>query len=62
MKKKKSFRLVLVCEELSNDDLGMARGERYCRRYGRELVSKPAISLKKSWGATVVRLETRVNF
>ena len=26
------------------------QGAPYFRRYGRELVSKPAISLKKSWG------------
>ena len=31
-------------EALSNDDVGMAR------RYGRKLVSKPAISLNESWG------------
>ena len=26
------------------------QGPPYFRRYGQELVSKPAISLKKSWG------------
>ena len=26
------------------------QGAPFFRRYGRELVSKPAISLKKSWG------------
>ena len=41
---------------LSNDDAGVARGAAYFRRYGRELVSKPAISFKRSVGwATVVR-------
>ena len=33
------------------------QGAPYLRRYDRELVSKPAISLKKVGGATVVRLE-----
>ena len=32
------------------------KGVPYFRRYGRELVSKPAISLKKSWGGAVERL------
>ena len=40
----------LVCKGLSNDDVGVARGAPYFRRYGQELVSKPAISLKKRWG------------
>ena len=31
-------------------------GAPHFRRYGRELVSKPAISLKKSWGVTVERV------
>ena len=44
--------LRFVCTGLSNDDVGVARGN-VCRRYARELVSKPAIWLKKSWGATV---------
>ena len=30
------------------------QGSPYFRRYGRELVSKPSISFKKSWGATTV--------
>ena len=34
------------------------RGTSHSRRYDRELVLKPVISLKKSWGATVVRLLT----
>ena len=29
---------------------GVGKGSPHFRRYGRELVSKPAISLKKSWG------------
>ena len=32
------------------------KGAPYFGRYGREQVSKPAVSLKKSWGATVERL------
>ena len=37
---------------LSNDDVGVSRNTPYFRRYGRERVSKPVISLKKSWGGT----------
>ena len=34
------------------------QGAPYFRSYGRELASKPAISLKKSWGGAIVeRLE-----
>ena len=33
------------------------RGTPYFRRYDRELVLKPPISSKKSWGATVERLQ-----
>ena len=47
---------MFVCEGLSNDDVGVARGAPYCRIYGWELASKPAISLQKRWGGTVVRL------
>ena len=47
-------------EGLSNDDVEVAKGVPCFRRNGRELVSKPAISPKKSsGGATVVRLESR---
>ena len=44
-----SLPYVLVREGLSTDDVGVARGAPFFRRCGRELVSKPAISLKKSW-------------
>ena len=38
-------------EGLSNDGVGVARGTVFSGdTYGRELVSKPAISFKKSWG------------
>ena len=49
----------LVCKGLLNDDVGGARVATYFRRYGRELVSKPAISLKKCWGPTLERLLVR---
>ena len=38
---------VLVCKGLSNDDVGAERGAVFQGRYGRELVSKLTISLKK---------------
>ena len=45
------FTYVLVRAGLSTDDVGVGQGGApYFRRYGRELVSKPAISLNKSWG------------
>ena len=52
MKNKMSQHVFLFAKEgPSSDDLGVgARGTPYFRRYGRELVSKPAISLKKRWG------------
>ena len=34
------------------------QGTPYFGRYGRDLVSKPTISLKKRWGATVERLQS----
>ena len=40
----------LVCIGLSKYDVGVAKGAPYFRRYGRGLVSKPAITLKNSWG------------
>ena len=40
----------LVSKGLSNDDVGGGKGHRIFRGYGRELVSKPAISLKNCWG------------
>ena len=43
------FLYFLVCKGLSNDDVGVAWGNAFLRIYGGELVSKPAISLKKSW-------------
>ena len=42
----------------AKDDRTMAsgwQGASYFRRYGRELVSKPAISLKKNWGGAIVQ-------
>ena len=42
--------LLLLLLLLSHDDVGVARGIPYFRRYGRELVSKPAISRNKCWG------------
>ena len=45
----KNIFAMIVCKGLSNDTSGRL-GAPYFRRYGRELVSKPAISLKKSWG------------
>ena len=35
---------------LSNDDVGGGQRAPYFRRYLRELVSKPAISLQECWG------------
>ena len=43
------FIYFMVCNKLSNDDVGVSRTP-YFRRYVRELVSKQAISLKKCWG------------
>ena len=42
----------LVCKERSKDRRrrGGCRGTPHFIRYGRELVLKPAISVKKSWG------------
>ena len=40
----------LLAKGLPNDDVGVAKGAPYFRRYGRELVSKPAVSLKNRWG------------
>ena len=48
--KKTIFICFLVCEGLSSDDFGVARGTLFQERYGRKLVSKPAISLKNSRG------------
>ena len=45
MKKKTVF-----AKECRNDDVGVGHGASYLRRCGRELFSKPANSLKKSWG------------
>ena len=43
------FVYFLGCKGLSNDDVGVAGGIVFQEIYGRELVSKPAISSKKSW-------------
>ena len=43
-----NFICIFVCKGLSNDDVGLAKEAPYFRRYGGILVSKPAISLKKS--------------
>ena len=55
MKQKISYYIFLI----EKDDRTMTsgwQGARYFRRYGRELMSEPAISLKKGWGrATVER-------
>ena len=40
----------LVCKGLSNNEVGGWQGAPYFRRYGRELVSKQAISLRIRWG------------
>ena len=39
----------MVRKRLSNDDPSGGQGAPDLRRYGRELVSKPAISLEKCW-------------
>ena len=46
------FTFFLVCEGLSTNQSTTSgwRGSPFFRRYGGELISKPAISLKKSWG------------
>ena len=44
------FMCFLVCKGLSNNEVGGWQGAPYFRRYGRELVSKQAISLKIRWG------------
>ena len=46
----------LVRKRISNNDFGVARGTVYFRKHGRDLVSKPSSSLKKSWGATIERV------
>ena len=50
LEKKYLHLYLLVCKGVSNDDVGVARGAPYSRIYGRELVSKPVIPSKKSWG------------
>ena len=42
-----SFMFAKVC---SNDDVGAAKCAVFSEDNGRELISKPEISLKKSWG------------
>ena len=46
---KSIFTYFLFREGLSKYDFGVARGSSF-QGHGRELVSKPAISLKNSWG------------
>ena len=47
----KSFVNVLVCKGLSHDDVGVAWGIVFQEiRPVSQLISKPAISLKKCWG------------
>ena len=41
---------IFLCAKVYRPTTSGCRGEPYSRRYDRELVSKPAISLKKSWG------------
>ena len=48
--KKSVFMYFLVCKGPSNDDVGVARSTVFQEMRGGELVSKPAISRKKSWG------------
>ena len=49
----------IVCKGLSNDMTSGFQGTPYFRRYDLELVSKQAISVKKSWGGgTVERLNS----
>ena len=48
--KRTSSHFFIVCEGLSNDDVGVAMGAPCFRRYGRGLLSKPTILLKESWG------------
>ena len=56
---------IFLCATAYNDRRrrGGCRGTPYFRRYDRELVLKPAISVKKSWGggAAVERLKGIVN-
>ena len=55
--KKKSSCIALVAKDYRTI-ISRWQGSSYFRRYGQELVSKPAISLKKRWGGglTVERL------
>ena len=46
---KNVFVYVFVCKELSGDDVGVARAAVF-QEIRQEMVSKPAISSKKSWG------------
>ena len=57
--KNKIMTYFLVCKGRSNDDDVGGQGAPSFRRYGWELVSTPAISLKKSWGG--YRRTTPVN-
>ena len=40
---------IFLCAKVCRSMTSGCRGTTYCRRYDRELVLKPAISLKKSW-------------
>ena len=48
---KESTHTFLVRKDLSIDDVSGCRRTPYFRRYARELVLKPVISFKKSWGS-----------
>ena len=56
------FTFILVREGLSTDDVGVGQRAPCFRRYGRGLVSKPAISLEKSWGGYRSKTKTRSFF
>ena len=47
--KKHPHKISCFCKGLSNAMTSGRQGSPYFRRHGRELVSKPAISVKKSW-------------
>ena len=50
MLRKKRLRTVSCWQNITENDLEVGQEISHFRRYGRELVSKPAISLKKCWG------------
>ena len=46
----KNYLYTILCANVRRSTASGCRGTPYFRRYHRELVLKPAISLKKSWG------------